>query len=644
MKTLLIRGILGVGLAACATSAAVADSTPEDEIDQIIVSGARTPISVNQVGSATTVISRSDIETRQARYVSDLLRTVPGFAISHTGVVGSQTQVRVRGSEANHVLVLIDGVRVNDPATGDEFRWEHLSTAGIERIEIVRGPQSALWGSDAIGAVVHVITRGGAGRRGLDGYAESGSNSSANVGARGVAQLGDWSLSANLESFSTDGENIAQQGDETDGADLATGAFAVRYGNGDRVTFDAGIRIIDATSETDAIDFVVTGLPTDADRETRSDNVVGNIGGSFVAHDERVTYHYGLRYFDSEHRNLVDGDEGSSTASERVSLLLQSDVSLGENQLSLALEHEDTDFSQRGAATFADPNQDQDMTVSSLVAEYRHLEHERLSWILSARFDEHSDFKNALTARGSLAWQLSEGTRLRASIGSGHKTPTFTERFGFFPEQFIGNPDLEPERSVSYDVGLDQELLDGAMTLQVSLYAQELEDEINGFVFDPATFLSTAENRDGKSERSGAEVAFNWRLSSRFSAAMSYTYTDATEDDEGGNTIREVRRPRHTGSASFTFASGNERFTATMSADYGGTRDDFFFPPGAFESETVTLSDYWLVDLTANVKLTNNVTLFARGTNLLDEDYEQVYGFRTLGRAGYVGIRARFGQ
>ena len=111
----------------------------EDPLDQIIVTGSRSPVSVADVGNAVTVITREDIEGRQARYVSDLLRAVPGFAVSHSGVVGSQTQVRVRGSEANHVLVLIDGVRANDPATGDEFRWEYLSTANVERVEIVRG-------------------------------------------------------------------------------------------------------------------------------------------------------------------------------------------------------------------------------------------------------------------------------------------------------------------------------------------------------------------------------------------------------------------------------------------------------------------------------------------------------------------------
>ena len=207
---------------------AAAETGNDDSIDQIIVTGARTPIDMNKIGNATTVISRSEIERRQARYVTDVLRAVPGFAVSHVGVTGSQTQVRVRGSEANHVLVLIDGVRANAPATGDEFRGEHLTAGDVERIELVRGPQRALWGSDAVGAVINVITQTGAGQDGVSAYAESGSNGTVNLGAQAVVNSGDWTLSGGIESLDTDGENISRSGSENDGSELTTGSIAVR--------------------------------------------------------------------------------------------------------------------------------------------------------------------------------------------------------------------------------------------------------------------------------------------------------------------------------------------------------------------------------------------------------------------------------
>ena len=631
-------------LAACMQANAQTGTTTEEPIDQIIVSGARSPIDISRIGSATTVITRADLERRQARYVTDVLRTVPGFAVSQTGVAGSQTQVRVRGSEANHVLVLIDGVRANDPATGDEFRWEYLATGNIERVEIVRGPQSALWGTDAVGAVVNIITTNSGSRQGGDFYAESGSNSSTNLGANGAFNIGAWALSAGVEHLDTDGENISRTGDEDDGSDLTTALLGARYDGGGRLSVNAGLRAVDANSQFDAVDFIATGLPADSNSETRSDEVIGNLGATLRSQNDQLTLHARIRYFDSDNRNFVDDVQDSSSASERWSYELQSDISMGDNMLVLALEHIDTDFRQRGAAVFGDPNQDQDMQITSAIGEYQHTAGDRLTWILSGRYDSNSDFDDIFTGKASLAYQWNDATRLRASAGTGQKTPTFTERFGFFPGQFAGNPELRPERSTSFEAGIDRDLLSGALSLQVTAFLQELRDEINGFVFDPDTFLATAENRPGASERSGIEVAAQWRLNDAFHLSASYTYTDASEEDDAGQSVVELRRPKHMGNITLDFASPGDRFGATLAADYGGTRFDNFFPPFPEPQQTVTLSNYWLVDLTARFRVTDSLTLFARGSNLLDEEYEQVFGYRTLGRTGYVGLRADFGR
>lgn len=624
-----------------ASEPGTADSVP---IEQIIVTGARVPLSIDRIGSAISVISRDDIAMRQARYLTDLLRSVPGFAVSQTGVTGSQTQVRVRGAEANHVLVMIDGVRANDPATGDEFRWEHLSASNIERIEIIRGPQSALWGTDAVGAVVHVITQTSTPESRFAGFAEAGSNGTQNIGVGGSARVGSWVIDANVESLDTDGDNISRLGTEEDGSELATGSVAVRYSHSDRLDVHFGIRAIDASSDTDQTDFINTGLPIDADRETRSDNLLGHAGFSLVSGQGDVTYRGNVRYFDSDQRNFTDGTQDSSTSAERVSLSGQADIALGQNRLSLVLEHEDSQFEQRGAATFGNPNQDQDLQVSSVTAEYAHLSAKRFTWILSGRYDKNSDFDDVFTGKASASYAWGEQTRIRASIGTGQKAPTFTERFGFFPGQFIGNPDLEPETSLSYEVGFDRTFADEMLLLQVSVYRQVLENEINGFVFDPTTFLSTAENRTGDSDRSGVEVGAQWEINPFISAGATYTYTDASEDNASGVSVNELRRPRHAGSVTVNYTSAQERFRFALAADYGGTRDDVFFPPFPQTQQIVTLDRYWLVDAIAHVQLSKSVTGFVRVNNLLDESHEQVFGFRTLGRAAYVGFRMAFGN
>lgn len=636
--------ISSCGLLVSGHALAQSDSDPSSDIDQIIVTGARTPLAINQLGSATTVITRDEIERRQARYLTDLLRSVPGFSVSHTGVVGSQTQVRVRGAEANHVLVLIDGVRANDPATGDEFRWEHLTTGNIDRVEIVRGPQSSLWGSDAIAAVVHVITQSDRDSSALDAYAEGGSNQTGNFGVNGAINSANWSLSGGIEHVDTDGNNISRVGNEKDDSDVTTASLAARFLATEALTFDVRLRALDAYSQFDPVDFFVTGLPTDGDIATETDNLYAGFGGTLETRGGRVRHHLNARYFDSDHRNLTDGQQNSSSASDRTTLALQSDIDVGDNRLSLALEHERTTYQQRGEIIFGDPNQNQDMDVTSVVADFQGLSSERLTWLMSLRYDDNSDFKNIATGRVSLAYRLSDTTTLRGNIGTGQKNPTFTERYGVFPGQFIGNPDLKPERSTSYDIGLDREFLDGTFILQASLFQQDLRDEINGFVFDPVTFLSTAENRDGKSERSGVELGAQWNLNEWLGLGASYTYTDSTEPDALGDDIPELRRPRHAGSLSADFRSGGEKIRAALIADYGGTREDIFFPPFPASSKIVTLQDYWLLDLTVQYQLTPSVSIFARGTNLLDEDYEQVYGYQTLGRAGYLGVRTNFGQ
>ncbi len=633
--TIAILVATGAGLVPYFAPAAQAD----EPLDQIIVTGSRAPIPAASIGSAVTVITRDEIEQRQARYVADLLRAVPGFAVSHSGVVGSQTQVRVRGSEANHVLVLIDGVRANDPATGDEFRWEYLATANIERIEIVRGPQSALWGSDAIGGVVHIITRSGPDAPGFAAYVEAGSENTLNGALNGGFGDDDWSFGFGVEQLTTDGSNVSRTGDESDGADITTGLLNARFAPRDYFTIGFNARLVEAYSQFDAVDFLVTGLPVDSDVATDVTQAYAQVGATFGRPDDGARHHLSARYFDSENQNLVDGVDDSSSASDRWTLAYQADIRLADNLLSLAVEHEETGFEQRGAVVFDDPNQDQQIEVTSAIADFRVRSGESVTWLLSARYEDNSDFQDSLTGRASLAWRLDDATTLRANVGTGQKAPTFIERFGFFPGSFAGNPALEPERSTSYDIGLDRAI--GPVSVEVNAFRQDLEDEINGFVCpDPWPAPCTAVNMPGTSKRSGVEVGLRWAAGAHAEISASYTYTDSKDADSAA----ELRRPRHAGNLQADFHLLDDRASLTLAADYGGTRHDVFFPPWPNPAEVVTLGHYWLVDLTAQYRVSNGVQLFARGSNLLDTEYEQVYGYRTPGRAAYAGVRVAFGD
>ncbi len=632
------------GVVFCAPVFGQSNDESTEEVDTIVVTASRSPIAKANLGSSTTVITREQIELRQARYVTELLRAVPGFVVSQVGTTGSQTQVRVRGAEANHVLVLIDGVRANDPASGDEFRWELLSTSNIERIEIIRGPQSSLWGSDALSAVVHVITQSGGDRPGINAYAEGGSFNTVNGGLNGATGGDSWSLAFGLERLDTDGTNISRSGSEDDESDMTTASISARLRPSENLTLQLGLRAVDAYSQFDPVDFFATGLPEDGDVATDSDRYYWNAGATFSTLDGRLSHQLYARYLETDNRNLADGVQNSSTASDRKTFTYQSDIQLGENLLSLAIEHERTRFEQRGEIGFGDPNQRQQMSVNSLVADFQGRSIDRLTWLLSARYDDNSDFDSAVSGRLSLAYHLSSTTLVRANLGTGRKAPTFIERFGFFPGQFTGNPDLKPEKSKSFDLGIDRLLFDNAVEIQLAVYYQNLEDEINGFVFDPDTFLFTAENIDGDSIRKGVEAAATFNLTENLSFGGSYTYTDSTENDSSGNDVRELRRPRHSGSLNGSFRFQDERAKLTVVADYGGTSTDIFFPPFPLPPEIVSLESFWLLGLTASYDINKNTNIFVRANNLLDEDYEQVYGYRTPGRSAFLGVRLGFGN
>jgi vitamin B12 transporter len=196
----------------------------------------------------------------------------------------------------------------------------------------------------------------------------------------------------------------------------------------------------------------------------------------------------------------------------------------------------------------------------------------------------------------------------------------------------------------SIDAGIDQAFLNGALFLQLTIFRQDLRNEINGFAFDPGTFLATAENMDGRSSRQGLELEATFKPIERLEFGGSYTYTDASEENSLGQDVRELGRPLHSGSLHSTFRFHDDRGSVLLFGTYGGTQDDVFFPPFPAAPENVTLGNYWLLGLTTAYDISREFNVFVRVTNLLDEDYEEIYGYRTPGRAAFLGVRMHFGR
>jgi vitamin B12 transporter len=618
------------------------------ELNELLVSAALEPVSAADVASSVTVITREQIEQRQVKYLSELLRDVPGFAVSQSGGPGTLTQVRVRGAEANQLLVLMDGVRANDPASGDEFQFQFASTANIERIEIIRGPQSAIWGTDALAGVINIIRRKNVEEDYLAASAEYGSFNSLDLALDGGTSWENLSLSGGLSYMDTNGTNISRQGVEDDGADNTTANVVLEWAAHDSWTLLFSGLHVDASSDFDDFDNFTTGLPVDADRETRADRDYLKGEARWKPADSAWNGTLTAAWQDTDNRNFADGVWDSATSANTLEFRARASVLLGDREagnhrLSFALDQEDVDFSQRGIAfPWGDPNQDQSYDVTGFAGEYVGKPTESFSWTINGRQDDYSDFDDVFTWQLAASQRLGESLRLRASAGTGSKAPTFIERFGFYPDFFTGNPDLKPETSKGWELGMEWDLLEQSLVLGAAWFDQQLEDEIDGFVFDPATGSFTAANKSGDSERQGLELTASGQLAESFSLNASYTYLDANEITASGERVEEARRPQHMASlnANYTFAA--ERGNLNLNINYNGEQLDNFFPPPFFAPEQVELDDFILVDFAASWKLTDRLELTGRISNLFDEEYEEILGFARPGRAVYAGLRGRF--
>ncbi|MDP6675325.1 MAG: TonB-dependent receptor [Gammaproteobacteria bacterium] len=619
--------------------------------DNIIVSAHRTPASRFEVGSAVTTIDRQSIENRQSIFATDLLQDLTSLAVSRSSNFGSQTAIRIRGAEANHVLVRIDGIEVNDPTSDDAFDFAHLTANDIEHIEVVRGPQSALWGSDALAGVIDITTRRSTDRLTSSAFIEGGTfstiNSGVHVGTRGTESGID--LTASF--LDSDGSNISRVGTEDDGYQNLTANLHADVELTRSLTLDGSLRHVDTTKQFDAIDFT-TGLSADADRKLDAKQTTLGGRGKLSLFEDLWAQTLRLTFMTTKNDNFTDGTHDMKTAADKFGVYYQSTFNFdagptarSAQQITFAADYEREDFEQRGTASiWGDPNQDQDISNAGFAGEYRATGFGSLSFSLGIRYDNNSAFDDIATYRTTAAWHFENmDSRLHASFGTGQKSPTFTERFGFTPDQFHGNTNLQPEKSRGLDIGYEQYFSGGQIVADLTYFRKRLEDEINGFFFDPslgAFGMFTAVNRDGVSKSKGLEAEVTASIIAGLSTTASYTYTDATQPDATGQQQREVRRPRHMAALNINY-DFSDRVLANLNVSYTGEQTDNFFPPYPPFLETVTLDAYTLVNLTGSYAVTNKVTIFARVENLFNTTYENVYGFATPGVGGYFGARIK---
>lgn len=610
--------------------------------EEIVVTASRAPggLTRAQLGGSATLLQPLDLRLRQTRTVSDVLRDVPGISVSRLGGVGGQTQVRLRGSESNHTLVLIDGLEASDPFQG-EFDFSALIADDVARIEVLRGQQSALYGSDAIGGVINYLTVSGTEAPGARGRIEAGSFGTTEGALRIAGADGalDYVISAGHRR--TDGTPNSRFGSRDLGAENTALSGRLVYELSPNLKLRAIARYLKAEADVNDQDFA-WGSPTygyviDSDDSSAIEQLYGLVGADLDLMEGAWSHSLTLQSMDASRDGFSGGARDSGNEGNRVKLSYVSSYRFGMegvfHNLTGAIDWKREKFRNSGPGLSPAQALERQIENTGLVAQYDLAIGDHIGFGAAMRYDENERFRNATTYRVHASYLFESGARLHAAGGSGIKAPGFYELFGFDPDGFIGNPDLKAERSHGWEAGIEQTFLDGRVRLDATYFDTRLEDEIyTDFSNWP---ISTAANRDTVSKQRGVEVSAEALIGGAWRVHAAWAWLDA---EEGGQ--EEVRRPPHIGSLNLSYVDPSDAFSATLTVRYNGeTLDNNFTSTGG---PRVTLPAFTLVNAGGDVRLNEGVRLFARIENLFDETYEEVYTYRAPGRAAFVGLRAEF--
>jgi len=607
-------------LALAAATPAFAETTDSDAI-VVTASGIEQPR--DEVGQAITIIDAATIEKRQSVDVVDLLATTPGVRFNRTGGTGSVAGLSLRGAETTQTLVLIDGVKVNDPSgIGDGYDFGHLLTGNIDRIEVLRGSNSVVHGSQAIGGVVSLMTATPA-----DGFA---ANASADYGySDTLTAKADVSGTAGRVSggiggayFRTDGISAVAVGTEKDGYKNFAGNARLTVAFSDALSLDLRGYYIKADLDYDSF----FGAPADSADVAKLDQYVGYAGLNLALFDGRFTNRAAVTYLRNDRDNyFVRGtapDFGYSGTNLRFEY--QGVVKpVEQTRLIIGYEHERPDYDFFGFGS----TDSQRANIDSVYALAIVQPVTGLSLSGGVRHDDHSQFGGATTVGANANYSPNDGaTNIRLSYGEGFKAPSLYQLY----DAFSGNAALRPERSKSYDVGIDQSLADGRALVSLTAFLRNTTDQIN---YDNATF--TYGNID-RTRAKGIEATLALKPADALNVTASYSYIDA-RDRSGRPAFDGKRLPRRAAHAVSLSADYDWSFGLSTGATLTMVGDSF-----DNAANSVRLDGYALAGVRASLPVGQNFEIYGRVDNLFDADYATAAGFGTYGRAAYGGVRARF--
>ncbi len=642
---------LHTGTAFCETATEDEATQREQLLEEVVVTAHHLELEKDKSGINTSFFSLPPLFDNVPIDLSKKLKGHPGLSINRTGQPGALTQTRIRGAEANHTLVLIDGIEVNDPATGNEYNFANSTHLAIKSVEVVRGPMTSRYGSEAVGGLIAIRTHNPAAQDDrAKVYAATGSQNQKEIAlSGGLASTANVKAGLTVGASESDGYNISNFGSEKDGADQANliGHMDLQVSE----SLSLGLVVLANQSNTmgDEQDFRFPTTPTqglviDAEEETLFDQTVLGISaeknGEFFKQHASFSQLSSSTSFerDSVLQSRIEGEKNQFgyQISRPVNLLPASNQSV-----EMGLQYEDLSFSNFSLGLpSASHNQKDDQF--SIYSEYI-LQGERSSLSGSVRRDDNSNFSDSVTYNLAFTIKLkssdktsSWSSHLHASTGTGVAHPTFFEMFGFIPSSFRGNKDLKPEHSSSSDVGLSIRSDDSRWVVDVTYFKANLEKEIFT-AYDLETFIVSALNSEDDSDRRGIELSLSASILDATDIAAGYTYLNSKDSDSR----REVRRPQNSGFVRVTSMFHADKGTSVLSYSYTGGQTDSEFIYATL-ADRVDLDSYGLLDIDLGYKISESFTMFLSASNILDTEYVEVFGYRSPGRTLKFGVRAIF--
>jgi len=613
---------------------------------EIVVTANRLETPAKEVASSVTIITREDLEKMKKSTILEVLREVLGVAIIQNGGIGAAGSMSIRGANSEHTLIMMDGVELNDPITPSRsYDLAHLVLDNIERIEILRGPQSTLYGSDAIGGVVNIITKKGLGkpRFSLSSYGGSFRTFSTAAGIQGSTERIHYSLG--LSHLSTQGisaASIAYPGnEEKDGYQNTTFSGRLGFSPLDNLEIDLVLRSINAKADIDNFGGAYGDDPNHT-QDYHSLFLKGQLRTLLFKNRWEQKLSISLVHNDRQHENLPDAShpfdsEEGHFKSKMLKIDWQNNLFLHEaNTLTIGVDHQqeqgDSEYhseGQWGPYSSLFPLKQASITGLYLQDQIR-LAH-RFFATAGVRLDSHSLFGLAFTYRLAPAYFIEKsGTKLKATLGTGFKSPSLYQLYApatsFGP---IGNEDLKPEKSLSWDLGIEQFLLDERVFLGITYFHNDYKDLID---FD---YLQGYLNIR-KAESKGAELYLQADPADKLRIRASYTRLES-KDKETGTPL--LRRPKHkfTTNINFLFV---ERMNINLSLIHLGKREDLDF--SVWPAARATLPGYSLLNASVSYNLNPQAQIFFRLDNVLDVRYENIFGYGTPGFSALGGLKLDF--